>query len=72
MSTLAADAVRELLDESRLSKAEFSRRAGVSRALLDDYLKGKVQPSVGQLEKLGESVDLRMDITWAPAPTRRR
>jgi len=63
--TLAADAVLDLIRRSDLSKSEVSRRSGVSRALIDDYLKGRRQPSVAQLERLGESVGLRVDIVWS-------
>lgn len=60
----AAEAVGELLERSGLTKAELSRRSGVSRALIDDYLKGRRQPSVAQLQRLGESAGLRPDIVW--------
>lgn len=67
--TLAQRAVGELLERSGLSKAEFARRAEVSRALVDDYLKGTRQPSVGQLERLGERLGLSLQVGWS-APRR--
>lgn len=65
----AAEAVADLLERSRLTKSELSRRSGVSRALIDDYLKGRRQPSMAQLEKLGESAGFRADFMWVdPRP----
>ncbi|MDT0203525.1 helix-turn-helix domain-containing protein [Nocardioides sp. AE5] len=61
----AATAVAEILDRTGETKASLSRRSGVSRSLIDDYLKGKRQPTVAQLERLGESVGLRLDLAWA-------
>lgn len=63
----AAQAVAEILERTGETKTSLSRRSGVSRALIDDYLKGRRQPSVAQLERLGESVGLRMDIVWESA-----
>ncbi len=63
----AATAVAQLIGRTGLTKAELSRRSGVSRALLDDYLKGCTQPSVAQLERLGEAAGLKLDLNWIPA-----
>ncbi len=62
----ASSAVEAILSQSGLTKAELSARSGVSRALIDDYLKSRRQPSVAQLERLGESAGLRIDINWGP------
>lgn len=59
-------AINELLERSGLTKSELSRKSGVSRALLDDYLKGRRQPGVGQLERLGRAVGLGLDVGWVP------
>jgi len=64
--TAAAEAIEEILQRSGLTKSELSARSGVSRALLDDYLKGRRRPAVAQLERLGTAAGLRMDITWRP------
>ncbi len=61
----AAVAVEQILERSGLSKSELSARSGVSRSLIDDYLKGRRQPSVEQLERLGGAAGLRLDIAWA-------
>ena len=60
----AAVAVADLLERSGLAKSELSARSGVSRSLVDDYLKGRRQPSVAQLARLGEAAGLRLDIAW--------
>jgi transcriptional regulator with XRE-family HTH domain len=65
----ASEAVADLLARSGLTKAELSRRSGVSRALIDDYLKGRRQPSVAQLQKLGEPAGFHVDLAWVdPTP----
>lgn len=65
----ASDAVADLLERSGLSKTELSRHSGVSRALIDDYLKGRRQPTVAQLQRLGESAGFRADFAWVdPRP----
>lgn len=63
---VASDAVRRVLNESGLTKSDLSRRSGVSRALIDGYLKGHSQPSVAQLERLGHAAGLRLDLSWEP------
>lgn len=68
----AAASIAELLERSGLTKSELSRRSGVSRALIDDYLKGKRQPSVVQLQKLGESAGFRPAIVWLDATVANR
>ncbi|MFT4298576.1 MAG: helix-turn-helix transcriptional regulator [Aeromicrobium sp.] len=60
----AEKAIAELLERSGLSKSELSARSGVSRSLLDDYLKGRRQPSVAQVARLGEAAGLRLDLVW--------
>lgn len=63
----SADVVAGLLRDSGLTKSELSRRSGVSRALIDAYLKGDSKPSVAQVERLAAGADLRMDIVWEKA-----
>lgn len=58
--------VAEALEQSGVSKAELARRSGISRSSL---LSGKRQPSVTQLERLGESAGLRLEINWTPLPS---
>lgn len=59
-----AEAISDLMTRSGLSKSELCARSGVSRSLLDDYLKGRRQPAVAQLERLGEAAGLRLDVVW--------
>lgn len=61
---IAADALAELLEQTGMSKSELSARSGVSRSLIDDYLKARRQPSVAQLARLGKAAGLRFDIVW--------
>ena len=63
----AASAIREAMDRSGMSKKALCEAAGISRSSLDSYLKGERQPSVAQLERIGEAAGLRMDISWEPA-----
>jgi transcriptional regulator with XRE-family HTH domain len=63
----AEHAVRELLAASGMTKSALCAAAGVSRSSLDEYLKGERQPSLRQLERLGEAAGLRVDISWRPA-----
>lgn len=66
---IAADAVAELLERSGLTKSELSARSGVSRSLIDDYLKARRQPSVAQLARLGAAAGFRFDIVWETPST---
>lgn len=63
----AAEAIGQVLARG-LSKSELSARSGVSRSLLDDYLKGRRQPSVTQLARLGQAAGLRLELGWAELP----
>lgn len=47
-----------------MSKSELSARSGVSRSLIDDYLKGRSQPSVAQLARLGDGAGHRLSLAW--------
>ena len=64
----AAAAVADLLERSGMSKTELSSKSGVSRSLIDDYLKARRQPSMAQLARLGEAAGLRLDIFWNDTP----
>ena len=59
-----AEVVEQLLRRSGLTKSELSARSGVSRSQLDDYLKGKSQPTLAQLDRLGESAGFRAALVW--------
>lgn len=69
--TIKVDAkqlVTELLAKSKLSKTELSSRSGVSRALIDDYLKGRKQPTVGQLNRLVKAANMAAELKVHPKP----
>jgi transcriptional regulator with XRE-family HTH domain len=65
--SLVEAALRQMLDTSGLTAAELARRAGVSRASVSEYLHGRRQPRVGQLERLAEAADLQVEIVLAPS-----
>lgn len=64
----AANFVTEVLTTSGLSKSELSSRSGVSRALIDDYLKGRKQPTVGQLNRLVKAANMAAELKVHPKP----
>ena len=49
MSSSAASLVQTALDQSGLSQAELARRAGISRSVLNAYLKGHREPGADAL-----------------------
>ncbi|MGJ9412667.1 helix-turn-helix domain-containing protein [Aeromicrobium sp. CF4.19] len=65
----APSLLASLLLQSGLSKSALCRAAGLSRALLDDYLKGRKQPSVAQLDRIAEAAGRRLEISTTPLPT---
>ncbi len=60
--------VAEILEVSGMSKAELSRRSGVSRTLIDNYLSGRTDPGVSQVRRLADAA--KVDFQWSlePAP----
>jgi transcriptional regulator with XRE-family HTH domain len=58
----AAAIVTDILRQSGLTKTEMSERTGVSRSLLDGYLKGQRQPPLAQIERLADAGGLRLDV----------
>lgn len=58
--------VAQIVQRSGLSKAGLSAASGVSRSLIDDYLKGRSQPSIAQVERLAASAGLVLDVTVRP------
>ncbi|WP_162602316.1 helix-turn-helix domain-containing protein [Nocardioides daejeonensis] len=44
--------VRELLEVSGMSKAQLSRKSGVSRSAIDAYLAGGASPTLRQIDRL--------------------
>lgn len=64
----AAALVRHVLERSGLSKSRLSTVSGVSRALLDDYLHGRRNPSMAQVQRLAEAAGLSLEISLRPRP----
>jgi transcriptional regulator with XRE-family HTH domain len=66
----AAAIVGSILAQSGISKSALSSASGVSRALLDAYLKGQRQPSVAQLSRLAQAagLELKLSIDQRPRP----
>jgi len=64
----AAETIRSVLVESGLRKSELCARAGVSRALLDDYLRGAKQPSLAQIERIVDAARMRLRLSLSPKP----
>lgn len=65
----ATSILLEILRTTPVTKSRWSADAGVSRALLDDYLKGRKQPSVAQLDRLISATGRHLDVTLTAAPT---
>ncbi len=64
--------VGELLKVAGLTVSALSRRAGVSRASVSEYVHGHRQPRVGQLERLATAAGRRTAITFPRAWDGRR
>jgi transcriptional regulator with XRE-family HTH domain len=62
-----ATLVADILARSGVGKSELCRRCGVSRSLLDSYLKGAKAPSLGQLRRLADAAGLRVVVTLTDA-----
>jgi len=66
----AARVLADALRRSGLSKRELCTRAGLSRALLDDYLKGAKEPSYAQVDRIVRAAGLRLEAALRDAPPR--
>lgn len=62
--------VAQILDQSGLTKVALSRKSGVSRSLLDSYLKGQSQPSLAQVQRLAEAAGCAVDLTVRKRPAK--
>jgi transcriptional regulator with XRE-family HTH domain len=65
---LASMTVRQVLSDCGLSKTRLCSRAGMSRALLDDYLSGAKQPSLAQVERLADAAGYRVSVALMEKP----
>ncbi len=64
----ASTVVRQVLEDSGLSKTGLCSRAGISRALLDDYLRGAKQPSLAQVERIADAAGYRVSVALVGKP----
>lgn len=53
--------IKEGLLSAGLTQSELSRRAGISRSLLSEFLSGKKDVSIGHLEKILCVLDIKMN-----------
>ena len=67
-STGAARTLWRVLEESGLTKTALCSRAGISRALFDDYLHGRKQPSLAQIERIADAAGLRATVALSKKP----
>ncbi len=59
----AGDLLRDIRRRTGLRQAELARRAGVPRSVISAYETGRRQPGVDALERIAESVGLRLTLT---------
>ncbi|WP_436701207.1 helix-turn-helix domain-containing protein [Nocardioides sp. BYT-33-1] len=59
----ASSTVARILEQSGLSKSALAARSGVSRSMIDNYLKGTTQPSLAQTARLAEAAGLELEVT---------
>lgn len=64
---IAASTLEEAMYRAEVSASGLAARAGVSRALVRDYLRGAKQPSVAQLARLVRSLGLEPVVDLVPA-----
>jgi transcriptional regulator with XRE-family HTH domain len=64
----ASTTVRQVLENSGMSKTALCSRAGISRALLDDYLHGAKQPSLAQIERIADAAGYRVAVALVEKP----
>ena len=64
----ASTVVRQLLENSGMSKTTLCSRARISRALLDDYLHGAKQPSLAQVERVADAAGYRVSVALVEKP----
>jgi transcriptional regulator with XRE-family HTH domain len=52
-----------VIADSGMTKSAISEASGVSRSSLDDYLKGKSQPTIAQVNRIAEAAGCRVDFS---------
>lgn len=61
-SSSAASLVQMALDQSDLSQAELARRAGISRSVLNAYLKGHREPGADALLRIVSAAGGKLEL----------
>jgi transcriptional regulator with XRE-family HTH domain len=61
-SSSAASLVQMALDQSGLTQAELARRAGISRSVLNAYLKGHREPGADALLRIVSSAGGKLEL----------
>lgn len=61
-SSSAASLVQMALDQSGLSQAELARRAGISRSVLNTYLKGHREPGADALLRIVSAAGGKLEL----------
>lgn len=61
-SSSAASLVQMALDQSGLSQAELARRAGISRSVLNAYLKGHREPGADALLRIVSAAGGKLEV----------
>jgi transcriptional regulator with XRE-family HTH domain len=67
-SSPASSLVREIQRRSGLSQAELSRRAGISRSVLNVYLRGHREPGTDVLLRIAAAAGLDLGLTERRPP----
>lgn len=67
-ATPSAGLTEEILRQSGLSQAELARRAGLSRSVLNAYLRGKREPGADTLARLAAAGGTHLTVTPRKAP----
>ncbi len=67
-SSQAVRTLRRALEESGLTKTALCSQAGISRALFDDYLHGRKQPSLAQIERIVDAAGFRARVALSRKP----
>ncbi|HEV7483830.1 MAG TPA: helix-turn-helix transcriptional regulator [Solirubrobacterales bacterium] len=64
----AASLIEEIQRRSGLSQAELARRAGISRSVLNVYLRGRREPGTETLLRIASAAGLRIQVGERTSP----
>ncbi|HTW16146.1 MAG TPA: helix-turn-helix transcriptional regulator [Nocardioides sp.] len=62
----STNAVAEIVRISGMSTAALSGVSGVSRSLIEDWLEGRSEPSVAELEQLADTAGCALEVAARP------